>query len=234
MTEPLDVLYEDPHLVAVAKVVDRLSQGVSSGDSTMEDDVRRWVGVSSYLGTVHRLDRPVSGVLLWAKSEKAARRLSSQFAARRVAKEYWAVVEFARQPPRAGLWEDWLTASVNAAGMIQRVDPATARAKQALTHIEVGRGGDVPDGMLWLRLHPQTGRTHQLRVQVAARGMPVWGDGIYGSTRAFTGGIALHARSLTFEHPVSRRSITIQADPPRAWQEQGIVLPTCDGLLNRS
>jgi len=234
MTEPLDVLYDDPHLVAVAKVVDRLSQGVSPGDRTVEDDVRRLVGESSYLGTVHRLDRPVSGVLLWAKSEKAARRLASQFEARRVAKEYWAVVEFDARPPREGVWEDWLTASVNANGIVERVEPSITRAKHALTRFEVGEGGKVPDGTLWLRLHPQTGRTHQLRVQAAVRGLPVWGDCAYGSIRAFASGIALHARALTFEHPVSRRSITIRAEPPRAWREQGIELPTHEGPVTRS
>src|SRR5258708_11340746 len=112
MSEPLVVLYDDPLILAIAKGASQLTQGTSSGESTIEDAVRQFVGPSRYLGTVHRLDRPVSGVLIWAKTEKAARRLSDQFAARRVVKEYWAVVEADRPPPREGLWDDWLASSV--------------------------------------------------------------------------------------------------------------------------
>jgi 23S rRNA pseudouridine1911/1915/1917 synthase len=227
MTEPapLVILYDDPYVLAIAKAAGQLVQGFSSGEPTVEDAVRRLVGASSYLGTVHRLDRPVSGVLLWAKTEKAARRLADQFASRRVAKEYWAVVEAQRLPPRAGLWDDWLTASADASGVVQVVDRSATSARRAVTRFRIGEGGRVPDGTLWLRLEPETGRTHQLRAQAAQRGLPVWGDRLYGSTRVFPVGIALHARAITFEHPVQKRPITVKADPPEVWREQGIELP---------
>jgi 23S rRNA pseudouridine1911/1915/1917 synthase len=228
MTEPLVVLYDDPHILAIAKAAGQLTQGISSGEPAIEDAVRRFVGASNYLGTVHRLDRPVSGVLVWAKTEKAARRLSDQFAARRVAKEYWAVVEADRHLPPEGLWDDWLASSVDASGVVQVVDRSTSGARRAVTRFRIGEGGRVPDGTLWLRLQPETGRTHQLRAQAGRRGLAVWGDRVYGSTRAFPVGIALHARALTFEHPVQKRPITVMAAPPEVWREQGIELPLTD------
>src|SRR5947209_8292608 len=113
MTGPPDVLvlYSDEHLVAVSKPAGVLTQGTPAGDPTLEDAVRRHLGGPAFLGTVHRLDRPVSGVVLWARTPKAARRLSAHFAARQVVKEYWAAVEGGARPglPGRGVWDDWLT-----------------------------------------------------------------------------------------------------------------------------
>jgi 23S rRNA pseudouridine1911/1915/1917 synthase len=86
-----------------------------------------------------------------------------------------------------------------------------------VTGFEVGLGREVPDGFVWLRLRPETGRTHQLRAQSAARGFPIVGDLTYGATRAFPAGIGLHARSLTVEHPIRRRPIVVEASPPDSW-----------------
>src|SRR5579883_2022267 len=121
MTEPLAILFEDAHCLAVAKPAGILTQGTDSGEPTLEAAVRRHLSPTYpervYLGTVHRLDRPVSGVVVWAKTPKAARRLAGQFAARSASKEYWAVVE--GQPSLSGaeqIWDDWLS-PVDASGI---------------------------------------------------------------------------------------------------------------------
>ncbi len=190
--------------------------------------MKRYLGAaSSYLGTVHRLDRPVSGVILWAKTGEGARRLSEQFAARQPVKEYWAVVEVrsdAPEPGETGIWDDWLTASTDSQGIVRAATSEAAGARRALTRFQVGAAVRLPEATTWLRLWPETGRTHQLRVQASRRGLPVWGDAAYGSARVFPRGIALHARSLTFHHPILRRELTVTAELPEAWSKQGIDL----------
>jgi 23S rRNA pseudouridine1911/1915/1917 synthase len=231
--DPLDVLFEDAHILAVAKPAGVLTQGTASGEPTLENAVRRYLGRSDpssvYIGTVHRLDRPVSGVVLWARTPKAARRLSDQFAGRLTVKEYWAIIEARATPPApgdSGVWDDWLAGSTDASGVVRVSEPGEPRARRAVTRY--GRdceGARLPEGAVWLKLWPETGRTHQLRVQAGLRGLPVWGDVVYGSTREFAQGIALHARSLTFEHPALRRSITVTAPLPPVWEGLGLVPP---------
>jgi 23S rRNA pseudouridine1911/1915/1917 synthase len=224
----LRILYEDPHLLAVDKPAGLLTQAASSGEPTLEDAVRRHLDPSgtgaAYLGTVHRLDRPVSGVILWAKTPKAARRLAEQFAGRDARKEYWAVVE--GEPPGAeGTWEDWLCLDDTGLGVVQVCSRHAPRARRALTRFRAGAGGTVPTGCSWFRLWPETGRTHQLRVQAASRGRPILGDRAYGASRAFEGdGIALHARALTIRHPITQAELTLAAPTPAAWARQGIDL----------
>jgi 23S rRNA pseudouridine1911/1915/1917 synthase len=233
MTDPLEVLYEDAHVLAVGKPAGLLTQGVGSGEPTLEQAVRHRLNPGApggaYLGTVHRLDRPVSGVVLWARTPRAARRLSAQFAARTVVKEYWAVVEAHGPPPapgEEGVWDDWLAGSADAAGVVRPSAEGAPGARRAVTRY--GRDpadlARVPEGLVWLRLWPQTGRTHQLRAQAAGRGLPVWGDAAYGAARPFATGVALHARSLTFRHPALGRDVTVRAPVPNAWARQGAVL----------
>jgi 23S rRNA pseudouridine1911/1915/1917 synthase len=223
MSDPLAVLWEDPHGLAVAKPAGLLTQGPADGEPTLESLVRRHLRpddpASVYLGTVHRLDRPVSGVVLWAKTPKAARRWAEQFANRSARKEYWAIVEVGPDLDRlatSGTWDDRL-APPDALGRARVVDAESPGTARALTRFEVGGGMVVPAGLAWLKLRPETGRTHQLRVQAAARGMPIVGDSTYGSARAFPVGIALHARYLTVEHPIVRRPIVIEAPLPASW-----------------
>lgn len=228
MTEPLAVLYEDAHVLAVEKPAGLLTQGRAGGEPTLEDAVRRHLGAGDvYLGTVHRLDRPVSGVVVWARTPKAARRLSAQFAARTTTKEYWAVVEpsdAAPGPPESGVWDDWLTASADASGVVRAAAPGSPGARRAVTRYQTGRARQLPDRTAWLRLWPETGRTHQLRAQAALRGWPVLGDTPYGATRAFPRGVALHAHALTFRHPVTHKEMTLVAPPPASWGGAGIAL----------
>ena len=220
----LVVIWEDPYGLAVAKPAGLLTQGRPEGEETLEDRVRSHLCPadpnSIYLGTVHRLDRPVSGIVLWAKTPKSARRWSEQFASRSTWKEYWALVEVqgaASSLEASGTWEDRLS-SPDAEGRA-RVGPEGEGSKttQAVTRYEVGRDRAIADGLIWLKLRPETGRTHQLRVQAAARGMPIVGDTSYGASRSFPAGIALHARSLTLEHPITRRPILAEARLPPSW-----------------
>jgi 23S rRNA pseudouridine1911/1915/1917 synthase len=219
MNASLSVLWEDPHGLAVNKPAGWLSQGTAGGEISVETLVRRHLRpddpASVYVGTVHRLDRPVSGVILWAKTPKAARRWAEQFARREARKEYWAIVE--KVEAHSGVWEDWL-ASPDASGRALVVDPTFPRAVRALTRFEVGQGLKTRDGFTWLKLRPETGRTHQLRAQSSRHLGPIVGDATYGSNQPFPSGIALHSRSLTIEHPAHRRPITIEAPLPESWE----------------
>lgn len=238
--DPPAILWDDPHLIAVVKPAGLLTQGFAGGEPTLEDAVRRLVRpddpASIYLGTVHRLDRPVTGVVLWARTIKAARRLSARFAGRAIAKTYWAVAE---GPRLAGeeRWEDWLSGGrldpdVERDGLkvigpplgrVRIVEESTPGAGLAITRARALRG-TAPEGLALLELAPETGRTHQLRVQASARGRPVVGDRRYGSGRPFPGGIALHARAIEFEHPTSGQVVRLVAPLPGAWEEAGVVV----------
>ena len=224
MNGPLTVLWEDPHGLAVNKPAGMLTQGDPAEEPTLESLVRSYLRTndpaSVYLGTVHRLDRPVSGVILWAKTPKAARRWSEQLAARKARKEYWALVAGDRSDfEPSGTWGDWLL-KPDQVGRARISEVEAPGASRALTRYTVGQGEGptVPVGSTWLQLFPETGRTHQLRAQLAHRGWPILGDATYGSTWGFPQGIALHARRLTIEHPVLRRPIVIEAPLPDAWR----------------
>jgi 23S rRNA pseudouridine1911/1915/1917 synthase len=233
MIEPLVVLFEDPHCLAVVKPAGLLTQGTTAGEPTLETAVRRHLSPgapqSPYLGTVHRLDRPVSGVVVWARTPKAARRLAEQFARREARKEYWAIVEGdlpASDPNGDEAWDDWL-APADASGVVRPAAPGAPGARRAITRVRVSSESAMrlPAGTSWLRLWPETGRTHQLRAQARHRGRPILGDQAYGATRSFPRGIALHARVLTVRHPVLRTPLTWVAPLPDAWGESGVVLP---------
>jgi 23S rRNA pseudouridine1911/1915/1917 synthase len=175
----MDILYEDAHILVVNKPAMLSTQAPPIAGATLEAAVRAHLNpadpASAYVGTVHRLDRPVSGVVLWAKTPKAARRLSRQFAARRAGKEYWAIVE-GRPATAQGVWEDWLFHDKTGLGRVQIVAPGTPRGQPARTRFRREPAASLPEGLSWLILSPETGRTHQLRVQAAARGLPILGD----------------------------------------------------------
>jgi 23S rRNA pseudouridine1911/1915/1917 synthase len=233
---PLVVLFEDEHCLAVVKPPGQFTQGswAPPDEITLETAVRQYLDPGDpacvYLGIVHRLDRPTSGLLIWAKTSKAARRLSSQFERRRVVKEYWAVVE--SRGPATGrdrpleTWTDWLT-HADTKGVVSIAPAHSAGAREAVTRVSFEKTGSLPFGFTWLRLWPQTGRTHQLRVQAATRGMPIVGDVAYGAATnpsVIAPGIALHARSLTLKHPITGIELTLVAPLPSAWAEAGIRL----------
>jgi 23S rRNA pseudouridine1911/1915/1917 synthase len=230
MSEALHVLYEDNHCLAVAKPAPILTQappGVPSLEALARAYLRERYHKAGniYLGVPHRLDRPVSGVMLFAKSSKAAHRIAEQFEQRTVVKSYWAAAEGTVQPAE-GTWEDWLR-KIEGEARVARVEPADAGARRAVLRYRCLRpcaGGTL------LELEPQTGRMHQLRVQAAQRGWPVRGDWLYGATLPFGPPaelprdrvIALHARALTFLHPIRYEPITVEAPLPEAWRQLDI------------
>jgi 23S rRNA pseudouridine1911/1915/1917 synthase len=216
---PLDILYEDNHCLAVAKPSGTASAHSDGREQTLDQLVKAYLKEryqkpgNVFLGIVHRLDRPVSGVLLFARTSKAAARLARQFREGSIEKVYWAVVhgEVGRQ---AGTLEDWLRKD-EARGRVEIVEPRTRGARQALLHYHrLAAHGDLT----WLEVRPQTGRTHQLRVQLAHFGHPIYGDAKYGSVHTFGRAIGLHARALTFLHPVRNEPITVTAEVPRPWR----------------
>src|SRR4051812_36325586 len=215
--EPV-VLLEDNHCFAVAKPAPLLTQGVPAGLPTLEawakDYLRSKYGKPGnvYLGVPHRLDRPVSGIVLFARNSKSAARLAEQFQQHQVTKIYWAIVD-GNLAPTEGVWTDHLR-KVPEEGRAEVVPPDTPGAKRAELSYRALR---PVDGGTLLELTPTTGRTHQLRVQAAARGLPIRGDGLYGSVVPFGTTaelqrervIALHARSLTFLHPIHYEPVTV-------------------------
>ncbi len=230
MSDALHILYEDNHCLAVAKPAPLLTQGVPSGIPTLEAMVKAYLKEryhkpgNVYLGIPHRLDRPVSGVVLFARNTKAARRLAEQFQNRQVRKVYWAVVEpsiTGELPPDEGTWEDWLL-KVKEQARGERVTGETPGARRALLRFR--RLRQCEDGAL-LEIEPETGRMHQIRVQSASRGWPVRGDVLYGARLPFGPPadlprdriIALHARSLTFLHPIRYEPMTVTAPLPETW-----------------
>ena len=219
LDQSLDILFEDNHCLAVAKPAGVPSAHYEGREQTLDRAVKAYLKEkykkpgNVFLGVVHRLDKPVSGVLLFARTSKAAARLAKQFREGSIEKIYWAVVE-GENLPAAGSLEDWLLKDRDA-GRVEVVEPRSEGARQALLHYQRrGQHG----GLTWLEVRPQTGRTHQLRVQLAHHGHPIYGDAKYGSIRTFNGVVALHGHALTFLHPISYEPITLTADVPRVWR----------------
>jgi 23S rRNA pseudouridine1911/1915/1917 synthase len=215
----LDILYEDNHCLAVAKPAGIACTHFQGEQQTLDLVIKQYLKKKYqkpgkvFLGVVHRLDKPVSGVLLFARTSKAAARLSEQFREGTVEKIYWAVVE-GTLSRSAGTLEDWLRKD-RYVGRVEVINPREAGAHQALLHFQ--RRAEYDD-LAWLEVRPQTGRRHQLRVQLAHHGHPIYGDAKYGSIHTFGRAIALHAHSLTFLHPIRYEPIALTAELPRGWR----------------
>ncbi|MBI1344847.1 RluA family pseudouridine synthase [bacterium] len=216
----LSILYEDNHCLAVVKPTGWLTMGDQTGDRTLLDVAKDYIKSTYnkpgavFLGVVHRLDRPVSGVVLFARTSKAASRLSAQFRDHTVEKVYWAAVTGNVSPPE-GVLEDSLIKDERT--NLVRVAPSSTPTAQAcrLAYRRIRSGG----GVTVVEIRPETGRSHQIRVQLAHRGWPIVGDQKYGSPLAWQPGqIALLARSLTFTHPVTKLPVTVTCDPPESWR----------------
>ena len=213
----MTILYEDNHLVIVNKQAGEIVQGDKTGDTPLSDIVKDWLKEKHnkpgnvYLGVVHRLDRPVSGVVLFAKTSKALPRLNKMFAEHnKVNKTYWAIVQNRPQEPQ-GTLTHWLTRQEknNTARAYDREVPGS---KKAVLDYELIASGDRYH---LLEIHLHTGRHHQIRCQVAKIGCPIKGDLKYGAPRSNPdGSISLHARTLTLEHPVNHESISVTAPVP--------------------
>jgi 23S rRNA pseudouridine1911/1915/1917 synthase len=215
---PFEILYEDNHCLALAKPAGWVSAHFQGDQETIDRVVKRYLKEkyhkpgNVFLGVVQRLDRPVSGVLLFARTSKAAARLAKQFRDGTVEKIYWAVVE-GEVAESARTLETWLRKD-NHVGRVAVVNAQAPGSRQARLNFQK-RGSH--GGLSWLELRPETGRRHQLRVQLAHQGHPIFGDVRYGSNHAFGKAIALHARSLTFAHPVRGEPITLTAQLPPTW-----------------
>jgi 23S rRNA pseudouridine1911/1915/1917 synthase len=222
----IDVLYEDNHLLGLNKPAGWPTTHFEGSEETVDRLAKAYLKEkyqkpgNVFLGVVHRLDKPTSGALVFARTSKAASRLSEQFRDGAVEKVYWAVVEENRRSdppgdePLWGTFEDWVLHRDDEK-RVEVVAPHTPDAKLARTHYQVkARHG----GLMLLELRPQTGRKHQLRVQLANRGCPVYADAKYGGKQLFGHAIGLHARSLSFLHPTKNELITLTADVPKPWR----------------
>jgi 23S rRNA pseudouridine1911/1915/1917 synthase len=228
----LEILFEDNHCLAVNKPAPLLTQappGIPSAEELAKTYLKERYHKQGriYLGVPHRLDRPVSGVLLLARTTKAAQRLSEQFEKQQVTKTYWGAVE-GMVAPEAGVWEDWLR-KVDNQSRVEKAEAGAAGAR--LARLQYRTLQSCAGGAL-VEFTPATGRMHQIRIQAASRGWPIRGDALYGARLEFGPPaadardriIALHARSLTFLHPIRYQPITLTAPLPVGWQELGIAL----------
>jgi 23S rRNA pseudouridine1911/1915/1917 synthase len=213
-SENLHVLYEDNHLIAVNKPLGVLVQADASGAVSLMDMTREYIRKKHhkpgnvFLGLVHRLDRPVSGVVLFARTSKAASRISEQLRSRTVKKIYRALVHREVNPPSGSL----LSFLKKGGRKVRLVREGEAEAKKASLSYRTLR---TVKGKTLLEIQLHTGRKHQIRVQLAGLGHPVEGDVKYGAPYALSGGaIRLLALSLTFKHPTRDERITIEAPPP--------------------
>ena len=212
----MKVLYEDNHVIIVSKASGEIVQGDKTGDQPLSDMVKEYIKAEHgkpgnvFLGVVHRLDRPVAGVVVFAKTSKALSRLNNMFRDGEVHKTYWAVVQGKPDVPEASL-EGWLTRNEkqNKSYVRQREVPG---AKKALLHYRLLAASDRYS---LLEVILQTGRHHQIRCQLADIGCPIKGDLKYGARRSNPdGSISLLARRVEFEHPVSQLTVMAEAPVP--------------------
>ena len=211
----LEVLYEDNHIIAINKKSGDIVQADKTGDAPLSDFVKAYIKKKYnkpgevFLGTIHRLDRPTSGVVLYARTSKALTRMNEQFREKQVQKTYWAVVDNA-PPNTSGTLENYLLKN----------------QKQNKSYVTKGSDGKHAildfkmlkklDNFFHLEIKPKTGRHHQIRVQLAHIGCIIKGDLKYGAKRSNKdASIHLLAQKLEFIHPVKKESITIVAPAPK-------------------
>ena len=212
----MEVIYEDNHLIAVNKNCHEIVQGDQTGDMPLSDKLKGYLKEkyakpgNVFVGVTHRLDRPVTGVVLFARTSKALARMNEMFRDGTVKKTYWAIVKNCPPEPENTLTH-WLVRNEKQnksyAYPTERPD-----AKKAILHYRLIAKSDR---YYLLEIIIETGRHHQIRCQLAHIGCPIKGDLKYGAERSNPdGGISLHARSVEFTHPVSKEIIHITADPP--------------------
>ena len=212
----MNLIYEDNHLLVVNKPNGQLVQGDQTGRATLLDEGKAWIKQKYdkpgdvFLGLVHRLDRPASGVVVLARTSKAASRLSKEIRAHRPRKTYWAIVS--GEIDESGRWQDRLERDAYTSRVVSAPDGKTARLSyKRLSHsLESSR----------VEIDLETGRHHQIRVQFSHRDHPILGDRRYGSTIAFADdAIALHAREMRIKHPTRDEEMCFTAELPLLWPE---------------
>ena len=220
----MTVLYEDNHIIAVNKTCNEIVQGDKTGDTPLSELVKAYIKANYnkpgevFLGVTHRLDRPTSGVVLFARTSKALTRLNAMFQSHeQIKKTYWAIVQGTPKQPEARL-ENWLVRN-EAQNKSYIAKPGAKDAKQAILSYKTLAKGEH---YTLLEINLETGRHHQIRCQLAAIGCPIKGDLKYGAKRSNPdGGICLHARKIEFIHPVSKIPLCITAPVPddSLWQQ---------------
>lgn len=209
----LEVLFEDNHLIVVNKKPGDIVQGDKTGDTPLSDTVKAYIKDKYekpgdvFLGTVHRLDRPTSGIVLYAKTSKALTRMNKLFKDKDIQKTYWAVTEKAPSPEKGVLIDTLKKNEKQNKSYVTKGDGKQAELNYSLV--------DSSDNYFLVEVHPATGRHHQIRVQLSNIGAIIKGDLKYGAKRSNKdGSIHLHARKLEFIHPVKKESVVIIAPTP--------------------
>ena len=212
----MTVLYEDNHIIAVNKSTSEIVQGDKTGDQPLSETIKLYLKEKYnkpgevFLGVTHRLDRPVSGVVLFAKTSKALTRLNEMFRNQEVKKTYWAIVKEKPEQPERRL-EHYLVRNEKQNKSVAYDKERSDAKKAALSYRLIAHS----DTYYLLEVQLETGRHHQIRCQLAKMGCPIKGDLKYGFPRSNpNGGISLHARSIEFIHPVSKLQISLTAPVP--------------------
>ena len=216
---PPFILFEDNHLLVVCKPPGMLSQGDPTGDLSLVDWAAQNLALRygkpgrAFVGLIHRLDRPVGGVMVLARTSKAALRLTQQFQAHTVRKTYWAVTERLPYEPE-GTLRHHLRKKIGQ-NVIRAYDNPVPGSKPAVLHYrQIAASGT----RALLEVQPVTGRQHQIRVQLTRLGCPIVGDGKYGKTEFLPDlSIGLFARRLAFEHPITREALVFESLPPNRY-----------------
>lgn len=218
----MEVLYEDNHIIIVNKSSSEIVQGDKTGDVPLSETVKQYIKEkyakpgNVFLGVVHRLDRPVSGVVTFARTGKSLARLNEMFRTKDVHKTYWAIVKDTPENPEGELVH-WLVRNEKQ-NKSYAYDKEVPNSKKAILHYKVIARSD---NYTLLEIDLKTGRHHQIRCQLAKMGCPIKGDLKYGAKRSNPdGSISLHARRIQFVHPVSKIDIDVVAPVPNdpLWQ----------------
>jgi 23S rRNA pseudouridine1911/1915/1917 synthase len=211
------IVFEDNHLLVINKKAGQLVQGDKTGDLSLLDLIKNFIKIRDqkpgnvFLGLVHRIDRPTSGLVIYAKTSKALSRLTQMVKNREIKKTYWAVVPKSEIPKKQRLINYLQKNEKNNKATV--FPKATDGAKEAILNYEIIK---ILDNFQLLEVDLETGRHHQIRAQLAKIGVPIKGDLKYGSARSNPdGGIHLHARQLEFLHPVTKENIKITAPVPQ-------------------
>ncbi len=212
----IDILFEDNHIIAVNKKPSQLVQGDKTNDEPLSELVKKYIKSKYnkpgevFIGVVHRIDRPVSGIVLFAKTSKALSRLNELFRTKNIQKTYWAVVK--NQPKnQEGTLINYLIKNEKSNKSFAYNEERKGALRSELNYKVIGK----TDNYFLVEVLPLTGRHHQIRVQLSHMGCPIKGDLKYGFERSNKdASIHLHARKIEFIHPVKNEQITIEAMPP--------------------
>jgi 23S rRNA pseudouridine1911/1915/1917 synthase len=212
-----DILYEDNHLIAVNKRAGDIVQVDDTGDEPLDEKVKKYIAKKynkpngAFLGVVHRLDRPVSGLIMFAKTSKALDRMNNLFKTRQIRKTYYAVTRN-KPEPEFGDLVHWLIKNPKKNVTTAHTKEVSGSLRSELHYRLVGEAG----GYYLIEVNPVTGRPHQIRVQLSTLNCPIVGDNKYGYPRgSLRRSISLHARKLQFIHPIKKEPIEIKAPLPK-------------------